>query len=233
MNSLSSPFRAIIIGSSGGVGRALVSHLEAEPRCAEVVALSRGSNPAVELTNEASIAVAAANLAARAPFHLIVDATGVLHDAEGMSPEKSLRAVAPETMARAFAVNAIGPILLMKHLSPLLPREGKSVFATLSARVGSIGDNGLGGWYSYRASKAALNMLWKTASIEVGRQHKEAVCLALHPGTVETALSDPFAGKRQRLSPQESANMLLAVMDARDATSTGGFFDYANLEIVW
>jgi NAD(P)-dependent dehydrogenase (short-subunit alcohol dehydrogenase family) len=137
-------------------------------------------------------------------------------------------------MARAFAVNASGPALLMKHFLPLLPRQGKAVFATLSARVGSIGDNRLGGWYSYRASKAALNQFVRAASIELHRRSKDAICVALHPGTVDTRLSAPFGKEGLNVrSPDEAAAELLAVIDGLDAEANGGFFDYRGEPVPW
>ena len=136
------------------------------------------------------------------------------------------RAIAPETMARLFAINAIGPVLLMKHFLPLLPRHGRALFATISAKVGSIGDNWLGGWYSYRASKAALNQLVRTAAIELLRTHPQAVCAAVHPGTVATPLSSPFAKNRlDVLSPADAAQDLLAGFARLSPQESGGFFD--------
>jgi len=176
------------------------------------------------------IAAAASELAESAPVHLLLDATGVLHD-DRIAPEKSIDAVKPEAFARAFAVNATGPLLLLKHFHRLLPRHERGVFATLSARVGSITDNGLGGWYGYRASKAALNMLVRTASIEIARKRPQAVCLALHPGTVRTRLSEPFAGRHERLEPDRSAALLLDVIDR--AEGTGMFLAYDGCEIAW
>jgi NAD(P)-dependent dehydrogenase (short-subunit alcohol dehydrogenase family) len=149
-----------------------------------------------------------------------------------MAPEKSLRAIEPQAMAQAFAINAIGPALLMKHFLPRLDRTGRAVFATLSARVGSIGDNRIGGWYSYRASKAALNQLVRTASIELARTHPHAICVALHPGTVASALSAPFAKSGLNVqTPAEAAARLLAVIDALGSADSGGFIDQ-NGEIV-
>jgi len=142
-------------------------------------------------------------------------------------PERALRQIDPAHMARAFALNAIGPALLMKHFLPRLPRAGRAVFATLSARVGSIGDNRLGGWYSYRASKAALNQLVRTAAIELARTHPEAVCVALHPGTADTALSRPFARRGlDVVSPGAAALRLLAVLGALAPSDSGSFLDY-------
>ena len=128
---------------------------------------------------------------------------------------------------------ANGVLLLLKHFHHLLPRKGRAVFATLSARVGSISDNRLGGWYSYRASKAALNMMLKTAAIEISRKRPEALCLALHPGTVDTALSKPFAPRQDRFSPQESAGKLLEVIDQAEAGQSGRFLAYDGSEIAW
>ena len=166
-------------------------------------------------------------------MRLIIDASGILHG-DGLSPEKSWRDLDATQMTRAFAVNAIGPALLMKHFLPLLPRQGRSVFATLSARVGSIGDNRLGGWYSYRASKAALNQFVRTAAIELGRRQPAALCVALHPGTVTTSLSSPFvkAGLDVQ-TPDQAAGRLLDVIDRLPPGSSGGFFDHRGDPVPW
>jgi len=195
-----------------------------------VVVLGRRTDPPVELTDEASLAHAAAVLRAQGPLARIIDATGAL-TIDGVGPEKRLADLDPAVLARAFAVNAIGPALLLKHFSGLLPRSGRCVFATLSARVGSIEDNFLGGWYGYRASKAALNQFVRTASVEIARKRPEAVVLALHPGTVRTELSAPFIGPDQGMTAEESASCLLRVMDA--ATQSGMFLDYAGKTIPW
>ncbi len=218
--------RTLVIGAGGGLGAAFVAALAGTP----VSALSRSSVPAVELTDEASIAAAADAVRGRAPFHRIVDATGAL-SVDGQGPEKRLADLDPAVMARAFAINAIGPALLIKHFAELLPRQGRSVFATLSARVGSIGDNRLGGWYSYRASKAALNQLWHTAAIEVARRRPEAVLLALHPGTVRTGLSAAFTAPGHGMGADEAASRLLAVMDK--ASESGCFLDYEGRPVPW
>jgi NAD(P)-dependent dehydrogenase (short-subunit alcohol dehydrogenase family) len=160
---------------------------------------------------------------------LIIDATGTL-TVDGTGPEKRLADLDPAVLARAFAINAIGPALLIKHFADLLPRSGKSVFATLSARVGSIGDNRLGGWYAYRASKAALNQLLHTAAIEIARKRPGAVLLALHPGTVRTPLSTPIVGAAG-LSPAEAAAKLLQVIEK--ATETGTFLDQNGKTVPW
>ena len=221
-----------MFGAGGGIGRAFQRALEAEPTCGEVIGLSRSSEPHFDLLDEGSVERAAAAVTVGGPVHLMIDATGILHDA-AMQPEKSISAVEPETIARAFAVNATGPLLLLKHFHRLLPREGRSVFATLSARVGSIGDNRLGGWYGYRASKAALDMVLRTAAIEIARKWPDAVCLALHPGTVRTKLSDPFSGDRERFEPEQAAAMLLNVIDEADSARTGSFLAYDGSEIPW
>ncbi len=225
-------FRAIVFGSSGGIGREMLNALETAPGCSEVIGFSRSTDPAIDLEDETSIQQAAATLADSDPVHLIVDATGLLHDAN-MQPEKSMSAVDPQVVARSFAVNATGPLLLLKHFHHLMPRHERCVFATISARVGSIGDNRLGGWYGYRASKAALNMFLKTAAIEIARKRPHTVCLALHPGTVETPLSGPFAGDRAQLSANEAARLLLDVIDKADNDGAGSFLAYDGKEIAW
>lgn len=224
---------AVVIGATGGIGRAFVAALEADPRYARVIALGRATTPALDLTDEDSIKAAAAFAASQGALRLIMDATGMLH-APGVEPEKSWRTIDPAAMAQAFAINAIGPALLMKHFLPLLPREGKSIFATLSAKVGSIGDNHLGGWYSYRASKAALNQLARTAAIELKRSRPSAICVALHPGTVDTGLSAPFAkaGLDVR-TPEGAAAQMLATLDRLSAQDSGGFFTYRGEALPW
>ena len=218
---------AAIIGSSGAIGAALADRLEASGRFSCVMRLGRGSEPPLDITGEATIEAAAAQIKSTGlPLRLVFDATGFLHDADFM-PEKSLRQIDPVHMARAFAVNAMGPALLMKHLLPLLAREGKSVFATLSARVGSISDNRLGGWHAYRASKAALNQLVRTASIELARKNPGAICVALHPGTVESPLSAPFAKAGLDVRPPATAATdLVSVLDSLTPAHSGGLYDH-------
>jgi NAD(P)-dependent dehydrogenase (short-subunit alcohol dehydrogenase family) len=224
---------AVVIGATGGIGRAFVAALEADPRYAKVIALGRKTSPALDLTDEESVKAAAVFASGQGALRLVVDATGLLH-APGVEPEKSWRAIDPAAMARSFAINAIGPALLMKHFLPLLPREGKAVFATLSAKVGSIGDNNLGGWYSYRAAKAALNQLVHTAAIELKRSRTEALCVALHPGTVDTGLSAPFAKAGLEVqTPESSAKQMLAVLDGLSAAQSGGFFTYRGEALPW
>ncbi len=224
---------AVVFGASGGVGSALVEQLRASECFAQVVGLSRRSAPRFDLTDEASIANAVAQVAALGDLRLVIDATGFLHD-EAQSPEKSLRDLDAGKLARAFALNAIGPALLMKHALPALAPNGKAVFATLSARVGSIGDNHLGGWYGYRASKAALNQLVRTAAIELKRRRPAALCVALHPGTVRTELSSPFSKDGLEVqTPQTSAARLLGVIDGLNADQSGEFFDHLGVAIPW
>lgn len=218
---------ALVIGATGGIGGALVAALEARGGYDRVVALSRSSDPPVDVCREPSIAAAADWLTqtAGAPG-LIVDATGFLHDA-CFGPEKALAGIDPDHMAKAFAINATGPALLMKHFLPLLPRGERAVFATLSARVGSIGDNRLGGWHAYRASKAALNQLVRGAAIELGRKNRDAICVALHPGTVDTPLSQPFARSGLDVrAPDVAAGEILDVIAGLTPDDTGGFFDH-------
>jgi len=221
---------ALVIGASGGIGSAMVEALEA--RGVRVTALHRQSSPAIDLTDESSIAAAAEQIADDGPFDLIFVATGALA-LRGSGPEKNLRQLDPDHLSDIMALNAIGPALAIKHLHPLLPREGRSVMAALSARVGSIGDNGLGGWYGYRASKAALNQLIRTAAIEIRRNRKDVIVLALHPGTVKTRLSADFTDGRETFSPAESAEKLLGIMAAAPREQSGGFLDYAGDAIPW
>jgi NAD(P)-dependent dehydrogenase (short-subunit alcohol dehydrogenase family) len=230
MQSFAEGYSALVFGASGGIGASLVAALEQEPRCRRVIGLGRSSVPRVDIEDENAIAAAAATLAAQGPFAVMIDATGAL-TIDGHGPEKRLAELDPSRLLRAFAVNAVGPALLAKHFADLLPRQGRCVFATLSARVGSIGDNRLGGWYGYRASKAALNQLWKSAAIEVARKRPEALLLCLHPGTVATALSRPFVGDGHGDPPAVCARRLLQVMDTAQATAQ--FLDQNGIPVLW
>ncbi len=234
LSSFPSDGVAVVVGGTGGIGSAFVDLLEHIQCFAQVMPFGRSTDPALNLLDEDSIA-AAADVVSRCdvPVRLIVDATGLLHH-EDLKPEKSLAQLNGDQLAQLFAVNTTGPALLMKHFLPLLPREGKSVFATLSAKVGSIGDNQLGGWYGYRASKAALNQFVRTAAIELKRRKPEAICAALHPGTVATTLSDPFTNKRANVqTPEESASNLLTVVDGLSPEQSGGFFAYDGTALPW
>jgi len=219
---LGAPLTCVVIGASGGIGGALADALAQAGQ--GVIRLGRATDPPLDLLDEGSIAAAAA--AGGADLRLVIDATGVLHDARSQ-PEKSLRQLDAAQLAHQFAINAIGPALVMKHFLPRLARGERAVFATLSARVGSISDNHLGGWYGYRASKAALNQLVRTAAIELARTRPLAICVALHPGTVDTELSRPFAkaGLAVR-SPEEAAGRLLGVIEGLTVRQTGLLVDY-------
>jgi len=230
--SLPDGYSAAIVGAGGAIGGALVRALQADPRCARVLGLSRRGTPAVDLTDEASLAAAAAQLRTQGPLHLLVCATGVLQLGP-RSPEKRLADLDPVALAQALAVNAAGPALVLKHFHALLPLKERGLLAVLSARVGSIGDNRKGGWYSYRASKAALNQLLHTAAIEVARKRPLAVLAALHPGTVKSALSAPILGDAEATTPDDAARNLLAVLDGLQAEQSGGFFAWDGTAIAW
>ncbi len=223
--------KAIVIGASGGIGSALADALDT--RGAEVVRLSRRSQPRIDLEQDGSIAAAAAALSATAPFDLIVIATGLLHGKD-VAPEKSYRQIEGAAFDRLFRVNATGPALVMRHFLPLLARDRKAVLAALAARVGSIGDNRLGGWVGYRSAKAALNQIIRTLSIELARTHPLAVLAGLHPGTVDTGLSAPFqrnVAANTLFTPQRAARHLLDVIDQLSAADSGGCFDWAGMRI--
>jgi NAD(P)-dependent dehydrogenase (short-subunit alcohol dehydrogenase family) len=224
---------AVVFGAGGGIGRALTNALSANDSFPTVRSYGRSTEIPIDFEDETSIARAVADAATTGDLRLVIDATGLLHE-DDLGPEKTFKTLDPAWLARNFLVNAIGPAMLMKHILPLLPRTGKSVFATLSARVGSIGDNRLGGWYGYRASKAALNQLVKTASIELSRKCPQAACLAIHPGTVETNLSARFLRDRKHVhQPDDAASRILRTLDQLDHRNTGGFFDCDGQTIVW
>ncbi|MBM4232651.1 MAG: SDR family NAD(P)-dependent oxidoreductase [Gammaproteobacteria bacterium] len=226
LESFRAPLHALVFGASGGIGAACVDLLAPHPCVAAVYAASRTATAPwnFSLEDEGSIAgVAAAAAAAAGPLDLVIVATGVLH-AENLLPEKTWRSMDAAALARAFAVNATGPALIAKHTLGLLRRDAKSVFACLSARVGSIEDNRLGGWHAYRASKAALNMLVRSCAVELRQRNAGALCVALHPGTVDTRLSKPFqAGVEpaKLLTPQRSARALLRVLDRLTPADSG------------
>lgn len=235
MEQPSSDFRtAAVFGASGGIGRALSAALV--ERGLAVWAGSRSGEELVEgarpfrfdLGDEDSIRQAT-DLMKDDPPDLVIVATGVLTLSDGTGPERSFKAIDGAAMAQMFAANTIGPALIAKHMLPLMPRDRRCMFAALSARVGSIGDNRLGGWHSYRASKAALNMLVRNFAIEFARTHKQGVVVALHPGTVDTALSEPFQGNvpdRQLTQPSQAAENLLSVIDGLTPEDSGGHFDW-------
>ncbi len=216
----------LVIGASGGIGSTLANTLTT--RGDHVVSLSRSSD-GLDVTDEASVATHLGRL--QGPFDVVIVATGALASTDA-GPEKSLKALDPEAMAKQFAINAIGPMLVLKHVAPLMPRQKRAVFAALSARVGSIGDNKLGGWYSYRASKAALNQFIRTASIELARSHRYAICLALHPGTVATKFTANYPNQ-QAVAPETAAQNLLKIIDRVTEKDTGKFYDWAGKEVPW
>jgi NAD(P)-dependent dehydrogenase (short-subunit alcohol dehydrogenase family) len=225
--------RSIIIGSTGGIGNAFLRALSAQYGADSVIGLSRALGD-IDLTDEASIAAAATRCATLPPPDLVIVATGMLHDAAG-GPEKSLRELDAQRLARAFAINVIGPALVAKHFLPLFARDKRGIFAALSARVGSISDNRIGGWYGYRAAKAALNMTIRNLAIEWGRTHKQGICVGLHPGTVDTPLSKPFQKNvvPERLFTAEyAATRMLGVLDGLSSADSGKCFAWDGTEIV-
>ena len=232
LQSLPHGYRALVIGATGAIGAALLAHLQSDPRCALAVGLGRRTTPAVDLDDERTIEHAAQQLKAQGPWHCIIHAAGMLHGAHGL-PEKRLGQLHYAQMQATFRTNTFGPALVLAHFAPLLPKQERSVLAVLSAKVGSIGDNRLGGWYSYRASKAALNMLLKPASIEVARTHPLAVLAALHPGTVNSALSAPFNGAEIGRPAADAAADLLRVIDGLSADASGGFYAYSGEPLPW
>lgn len=235
---------SIVIGAGGGIGGALVERLAARPDGGPVLALSRTHPDAlppgvswgeIDLREESSIAAAVAAIDPNTPVDRVLVATGRLQ-VLGRPPEKSWRHLEVEGLMAAFADNAVGPALAAKHFLPRLPRDRRSVFAALSARVGSIEDNRLGGWYGYRASKAALNQLIRSLAIELARQRPQAICVALHPGTVDTGLSAPFQGgvsAEKLFTPDFAAERLLSVVDQLGPADNGGFFAWDGQPIPW
>jgi len=222
---------AVVVGASGGIGAALVAALAEEGVAVRGFARSFEGADRIDLLDEDSIAAAAASLSA--PPDLVFVATGLLHDGD-RGPEKSMAALDPAWLARQYAVNAIGPALVAKHFLPRMPKTGRCVFAALSARVGSISDNRLGGWYGYRAAKAALNQLIRTIAVEERRRNDRSIVVGLHPGTVATALSKPFqAGVRadQLFMPDRAAVQLLDVIDGLKAPDSGKLFGWDGAEI--
>lgn len=228
---------AVVIGASGGIGGAFEAALIDEGAFDVVhgFARSRSGPQHLDLVDEASIAAAAAHVAQGPAPTLVIVATGLLH-AGDQGPEKALRELDADWLAQVYAVNTIGPALVAKHFLPIVPRTGRTVFAALSARVGSIADNRLGGWHGYRASKAALNMLVRNLAIEERRRNDRSIVVSLHPGTVDTSLSRPFQGAVQpgRLFDAERAALqLLDVIEELRPADTGKLFDYEGKEIAF
>lgn len=218
---------ALVIGSSGGIGSAIYAELE--QRGAGVTGLSR-TGVGLDVRSEVSVEAALNRL--DGPFDLIFIATGALQ-VEGQRPEKALKEITEKSLRDQWEVNTLGPALVLKHALRLIPRDRRAVVAALSARVGSIGDNGLGGWYGYRMSKAALNQIVHTAAIELSRTHKQSVCVSLHPGTVATPFTRDFVPPEKATPPEEAARNLLDVLDRLTPEESGGFYDYAGRDIPW
>lgn len=235
---------SVVVGAGGGLGAAVLARLARDRPDDRLLALSRRRPEALpprtdwaplDLTDEASIAAAAEGLGGGEEADLVFVATGQLHG-PGLSPEKSWRSLDSDALMAAFRINAVGPALVAKHFLPRLARDRRAVFAALSARVGSIGDNRLGGWHGYRASKAALNQMIRTLAVELARQRPQALCVALHPGTVATALSAPFQGgvpQAKLFTPDFAAERLLAVLDGLTPADSGGFFAWDGASVPW
>lgn len=218
---------ALVIGASGGIGQAVAAELQR--RGVAVTTLSRRED-GLDITDPASIKEVMGRL--DGPFDLIFVATGILAP-DGSGPEKSVAAIEAATMAEVMAVNAIGPALVMQAALPLLPKDEPSVLAVMSARVGSIGDNRIGGWHSYRASKAALNQIIRGTAIEMGRSHRRSACVALHPGTVATPFTADYAGRHKTVPPEEAARNLVDVLARLGPEQSGRFYDYSGKEVPW
>lgn len=234
LKTFHSPATVVVIGASGGIGSEVVNLLTGTDSVSRILAFSRSElghrsakveNHSIDLMDEASIERAGSIATKAGPVDLIFVTTGLLHD-EQVAPEKTMQSLDASALLKTYTVNAVGPALVAKHFLPLVRKHHKTVFAALSARVGSIGDNRLGGWAGYRSSKAALNMLLKTCAIEQARKFRDCAVVALHPGTVDTALSRPFSKnvpEARLFTPAQSAQYLLDVIDGVTAADTGGF----------
>ncbi len=231
-----------VVWGAGGIGRAMAELLAEQKKFSRVILVSREVPQSIDgsvqqmqadMLNEVSIQSAVGRIAGLGDVQLVVVAAGMLHDGE-LQPEKTMRQLSPDAMQRIFEINSIGPALLAKHFFPVMPRKSRAVFAAMSARVGSISDNRLGGWYAYRASKAALNMLLKTLSIEWKRRNPLSICVGLHPGTVDTGLSKPFqrgVAKENLFSPSQSAARLVNVLAGLKPDDSGHVFAYDGTRI--
>lgn len=231
MKLLPSPFRALVIGSSGTIGMAFMDLLKNNPSCSEVIGVHRHSEFPIDYQNFESIGSCANALISVAPFQLIINTVGVLHTSHWM-PEKRLDDLNAEQLMELMSINAIGPALTMRHFSKLLDPQN-SIMVTLSAKVGSIEDNRLGGWYSYRSSKAALNMLLKTASIEWARTKPNTALIALHPGTVNSRLSKPFRGEQIGRPADQAVGDMFQVIQNLQREDSGSFVSYSGEKLPW
>ncbi|WP_404783632.1 SDR family NAD(P)-dependent oxidoreductase [Altericista sp. CCNU0014] len=245
---------ALILGATQGIGLGFVKHLLQQPNISRIFATYRTAEAAGELlelqtanpdrlictvldiTDESKIAALIQTIQINTQcLHWVVNCVGVLHEGT-LQPEKSLSQLDPERLMRYFQVNSIGAVLLAKHLVPLLRHGDRSIFATISAKVGSIGDNQLGGWYGYRASKAALNMFMKTAAIEYGRKSPNTIIALLHPGTTNTRLSQPFQKNvppEKLFSTERTVAQLWTVLNGLEPTHSGQFFSWDGTELPW
>ena len=228
---LPNPFNALVIGSSGTIGSAFVDLLKNNPSCSGVVGVHRQSECSLDYQDPASIESCANALAAAGPFQLIINTIGVLHSQDWM-PEKKLDDLDAEQLSELFKINTIGPTLTIRHFSKLLDPQ-HAIMVSLSAKVGSIEDNRLGGWYSYRASKAALNMIIKTASIELARTKPNIALIAMHPGTVNSRLSKPFRGEQIGRAPQDAVADMFQVIENLQLTDSGSFMTYSGEKLPW
>lgn len=218
---------ALIIGASGGIGGAIARRLNADGW--SVTGLSRSAG-GLDYCDPESVDRLLGGV--EGPFDLIFIATGAL-EIDGHGPEKALRQINAAALEAQIRINTIGPALVLRHAARLLPRDRPAAIAALSARVGSIGDNRLGGWYGYRAAKAALNQIMHGAAIELARTHKQAVCVALHPGTVETDLTAVHGAGHDKVTPDQAAANLLGVLDGLTPEDTGLFFDWQGKRVEW
>jgi NAD(P)-dependent dehydrogenase (short-subunit alcohol dehydrogenase family) len=228
---LSKPFRALVIGSSGTIGSGFVDLLQNNPSCVGVAGIHRNSIPPINYLDPDTIQTSAIALSQDGPYQLIINTIGVLHTSQWM-PEKRLEDLNPDQLTELMQINAIGPALTIRHFLPLLDPAG-SLMVTLSAKVGSIEDNRLGGWYSYRSSKAALNMLIKTASIELARTKPNIALIAMHPGTVNSRLSQPFRGQQIGRPAHDACTDMLNVMSNIESKDTGNFYSYSGEKLPW
>lgn len=248
LDSFEGPLKVGVVGANGGIGSAFLAHLANYSQIENIFAFSRSGEAgreidgsgkvhsiALDFLDEESLAEAVGAVKeVTDALDILIISTGILHDGD-LQPEKSMRDLALANMEQVFAINTFGPALAIKHFSALIPKDRKSIIASLSARVGSISDNGLGGWTSYRASKSALNMVIRNAAIEVGRRYKKAAIVGLHPGTVDTGLSEPFQGnvpEGKLFTPEYSTAQMLSVINGLTAEDSGKAFDYKGEEIV-
>lgn len=234
---------AVVIGASGAIGSAFVEALCADSGFTHIFALSRSGQEFddarvqslfVDIEDEASIANAALACARAGPCHLLINAVGVLHGPLDIKPEKAIKELDGAKMAKLFALNTIGPALVLKYFAPIMTRDGRAILATLSARVGSISDNALGGWYTYRATKAALNQIIKTTAIELAIRRKDLICVGLHPGTVRSNMSAPFIANYRAndiVTPEIAAQHLLDVLATLEPAQSGKIFAWDGAEI--